>query len=335
MQVLVKRDLVELGNGLFAYIQGDGSWGWSNSGLITADGESLMVDTLFTGRLTRDMLEAYRAATPAAARIGTLVNTHANGDHTFGNHLVTGARIIASRGCAEEMEERPAPVFAETMRRWAEHGEAGAFLHEVMGSRFDFSDIRHTPPTELFEGRRDVTVGGRRVELHEVGPAHTRGDILALVPDARTVYTGDIVFSGGHPIIWDGPVANWIDACRLILSWDVETVVPGHGPVGDKRAVRTLLDYLEYVEAETRKRHAAGLDWAEAAWDIAMDTFDDWLDRERIVANVAAIYRELSAGAVAPERMEVLALMGRYRRGEAHPHKACCGGHSHNDGRGG
>jgi cyclase len=325
MQTLVKREVVDLGGGLFAYIQGDGSWGWSNSGLITDQGESLLVDTLFTGRLTRDMLEAYRQATPAAARIGTLVNTHANGDHTFGNHLVEGARMIASRACAEEMEERPAEVFRQTMADWKNRGEAGAFLHEVMGSRFDFSDIRHTPPDDLFSGRRDLVVGGHQVELHEVGPAHTRGDILVFVPQARTVFTGDILFSGGHPIVWDGPIGNWIEACRLILSWDVETVVPGHGPVGDKQAVQALLDYLEYIDAEARKRHAAGMTWQDAAWDISLADFDAWIDRERVVANVANVYRHLPGSTAQPPREDILAMMGRYRAGAATPqHEAGC-----------
>ena len=333
MQVIVEREVVDLGDGLYAYIQGDGSWGWSNSGLITANGESLLIDTLFTGRLTRDMLEAYRRATPAASRIDTLVNTHANGDHTFGNHLVKGARIIASRACAEEMEERPADAFLRGMNDWKTRGEAGAFLHEVMGRRFDFSDVAHTPPTDLFEGRRDLVVGGRTVELHEVGPAHTRGDILAWVPESRTVFTGDIVFSGGHPIIWDGPIGNWIAACRRILSWDVETVVPGHGPVGDARAVRALLGYLEYIDIEARKRHAAGMRWYDAAWDISLSDFDSWIDRERVVANVANVYRHLPGSTTAPARDEILAMMGRYRAGAAspgaHPGGCGCASHSH------
>lgn len=333
MQVIVKREVVDLGDGLYAYVQGDGSWGWSNSGLITADGESLLIDTLFTGRLTRDMLDAYRRVTPAAERIDTLVNSHANGDHTFGNHLVEGARIIGSRACAEEMEERPAEIFVRGMNDWRNRGEAGAFLYEVMGRRFDFSDVEHTPPTDLFEGRRDLTVGGRLVELHEVGPAHTRGDILAWVPEARTVFTGDIVFSGGHPIIWDGPIGNWIAACKRILSWDVETVVPGHGPVGDTRAVSALLGYLEYIDAEARKRHAAGMSWYDAAWDISLSDFDSWIDRERVVANVANVYRHLPQSTAAPTRDEILAMMGRYRAGatspSVHPDGCGCEPHSH------
>lgn len=325
MTEMVSRTLKDLGDGLYAYVQGDGSWGWSNSGLITSGRESVMIDTLFTGRLTRDLLDAYRKATPAASTIDILVNTHSNGDHTFGNHLVEGARIIGATACAEEMEERPATLFKQMITNWRDYGEIGAFMHEAMGVRFDFSDIEHTPPTELFDGKKTLTVGDRRIELIELGPAHTRGDIVAYVPDAKTVFTGDIIFSGGHPIIWAGPIGNWIQACEQILAWDVETVVPGHGPIGDKAVVRGLRDYLVYVRDAATARYEAGMPWDEAAWDIGLEAFDSWLDRERIVANVANVYAELSKGAVAPDRAEILGKMRRYRRGESCAHEPGCG----------
>src|SRR5437763_8168296 len=76
------KGLHDLSNGCYAYLQPDGGWGWSNAGLVVDNGESMLVDTLFDLKLTREMLASMKAAEPkAAARIGTLVNTHANGDH--------------------------------------------------------------------------------------------------------------------------------------------------------------------------------------------------------------------------------------------------------------
>ena len=99
-----------------------------------------------------------------------------------------------------------------------------------------------------------LQVGDKKVKLVEVGPAHTRGDVLVHVPKDRIVYTGDIAFIGGHPIVWAGPVGNWIKACDLILGWDVETVVPGHGPITDKNGIRRLRDYFAYIHGEARRR---------------------------------------------------------------------------------
>src|SRR6202158_2874735 len=99
-----KKGLQDLGNRCYAYLQPDGSWGWSNAGLVVDSGHSLLVDTLFDLKLTREMLATMRRAEPTAtAKIATLVNTHSNGDHCFGNELVEGAEIIASKGCDEEM----------------------------------------------------------------------------------------------------------------------------------------------------------------------------------------------------------------------------------------
>src|SRR5229473_5386077 len=127
------KGLRDLGNGCYAWLQPDGSWGWSNAGLIADSGESLLVDTLFDLKLTREMLDAMRRAEPrATAQIGALVNTHSNGDHTFGNQLVGGAEIIASKACAEEMiHDGGAQRLAAMKRAVTPDSPAGRFLTEI------------------------------------------------------------------------------------------------------------------------------------------------------------------------------------------------------------
>ena len=63
-----EKGLQEIGRGLHAYLQPDGSWGWSNAGLVVDGDASLLVDTLFDLRLTREMLDAMLRAEPLAAR---------------------------------------------------------------------------------------------------------------------------------------------------------------------------------------------------------------------------------------------------------------------------
>lgn len=308
------KGLHDIGNGCWGYILPDGSWGWSNAGLIEDSGETLLIDTLFDLKITAEMLATMRRAVPAASRIGTLVNTHSNGDHTFGNQLVAGARIVTTRTVNDDMEHVPPAALADMLDRWQQWGEGGAFMHKVFGA-FDFRGITITHATEVFDGSLDLTVGNKRIELVDVGPAHTRSDVLAYVREDKVVYTGDILFVGAHPAIWAGPVRNWLRACDLILGWDVEVIVPGHGPMVDKAGVREFKAYLEYIWEETRKRHAAGMSCIDAAFDIALGEFDHWGDAERMVPNVMAIWGELSGSRPTVPREELWALMARYYKG--------------------
>jgi len=309
-----QKGLHQTGNGIFAYLQPDGGWGWSNAGLITDGGESLLVDTLFDASLTREMLDKMSdAAGVGADDIGTIVNTHANGDHTHGNGLCRHAEVIASDASAKEMAELPAPALAALMVAAKDMGPAGQFLVDIFGS-FDFTDVAEKHPTKTFSGEYSVKVGDKQVDLIEVGPAHTAGDVLVHVPGDKSIFTGDILFIEGTPIMWAGPVSNWIAACERIIDLKPDTIVPGHGPITDIAGVRRVQDYLHYINAEARTRYDAGLSVRDAAHDIALGDFSSWGDSERIAVNVSTLYREYSGDTAPPDVMELFGLMAELRR---------------------
>jgi cyclase len=282
----------EVGDGLYAYLQPDGGWGWSNAGLVVDGEATLLVDTLYDRALTEEMLRALRGVAPVAARIDTLVNTHANGDHCYGNQLVGDARIVASERTAAEMSELPPAAMAALVAQAPAMGELGEFFLRCFGA-FDFDGIELALPQDTFAGELTLRVGDREVHLVEVGPAHTRGDTLVHVPGARVLYSGDILFSQAHPIAWAGPVSNWIAACDRILALDVETIVPGHGPLASPHDVRELRAYFEYVYERARASHAQGMSAMQAARELALDRWARWGERERLVVNVANVYAEL------------------------------------------
>jgi len=286
-----EKGLSEVADGVYAYLQPDGGWGWSNAGLVSGEGASLLVDTLFDLKLTAEMLQSMSAHT-GDRPIRTLVNTHANGDHCFGNELVEGAEVVASAASAAEMEELP-PARLNAMMK-ADLGEvANEYLRQAFGP-FDFDGIATPHPTRTFSGKLRLEETGRRVDLIEVGPAHTAGDVLAHVPDAGVVFTGDILFIGGTPIVWNGPVSNWLAACDRIMEMDCAVIVPGHGPLTDRVGVQNMADYLRYVHTEASARQEAGMTARDAARDIELGAYQDWLDWERVVINVDSVYRELN-----------------------------------------
>jgi len=305
------KGLHDIGNGHYAYLQPTGTWGYSNAGLVVDGEQSLLVDTLFDERLTAEMLRAIKDATGiGGAEITTLVNTHANGDHTFGNRLVANAEILASKASAQEMTEQPPARLAEFVRMAPSMGELGEYFLHCFGD-FDFAGVTLRAPTKTFTGSLDVAVGDKTVKLIEVGPAHTRGDVLAYVPRDRVVYTGDIVFVNGTPIIWAGPVGNWIDACNRIIGWDVDTVVPGHGAITDKAGVAAMRDYLVHIDREARERFDAGMSAEDATFDIPVSDYGSWSDGERIAVNVDSLYREYRGDHSEPNVPALFGLMAR------------------------
>ncbi|MCP4228277.1 MAG: MBL fold metallo-hydrolase [Actinomycetia bacterium] len=305
-----EKGLVEVADGVFAYLQPDGGWGWSNAGLVVGAEDSLLVDTLFDLKLTEEML-ASMASTTSTHPIRTVVNTHANGDHCFGNQLVTGAEIIASEASAAEMEELP-PAVLDAMMSLDLGETTNAYIREAFGP-FTFSGIEPPHATTPFSGELAVVTSGRAANLMEVGPAHTAGDVLVHIPTSGVIFTGDILFVGGTPIIWNGPVQNWIDACERIIELDCDVIVPGHGPLTDAAGVRLVGEYLIHVRTEATARFQAGMRADEAARDIELGSYRDWLDWERIVINVDSLYRELDPNHPAPDVMDLFRQMAELK----------------------
>ncbi len=294
-----------------AWITPDGNWGLGNTALVCGHRESLLVDTLWDLPRTAAMLEGFRPLLEDAP-IGPVVNTHADGDHWFGNQLTEARQIIATKTAANRMRHHGpeemkklrlvSRVFRSMgrlplprRRRW----EIAADYFDGMLRPFDYSGIRPAHPTTTFSGRLHLEIGGRPVELIELGPAHTAGDLVAHLPDDRVVVAGDIVFSGCTPILWDGSVQNWIAACDHILALKPEIVVPGHGPLTDAAGVEAIRNYWQFLWNAAHRQYSMERPAAKAALAILRSDeylgspFAGWIGQERTLINVNAIYRKL------------------------------------------
>jgi glyoxylase-like metal-dependent hydrolase (beta-lactamase superfamily II) len=280
----------------YAYVQPDGGWGLSNAGLVVGDsGEALLVDTFFDRALTQRLLDAL------PARPTVVVNTHYNGDHCWGNELVADTRIVAHAQCREQLLNGPQPGFLASMLAADAGGDPTVtYLQQGLG-RFSFEGITVVPPTEVFDnGQYSLDIGGRAVELFHYGPAHTLGDVVAWVPDARVLFAGDLAFFGVCPLVWDGTVTNWLAALDAMQALEPAVVVPGHGPVSGPETLDELAGYFRLVAEQGRALHDEGVPVEEAVARVRLGSYADWVDVERTALNLMQVYRELDGGDAPP-----------------------------------
>lgn len=324
--------LVELADEVWAWLQPNGGLGESNAGLIVGVGESLLVDTLWDERMTARMLSAMASVTEAAhAPIRTLFNTHGDGDHWYGNGLLgDDVEIIASEAAIEQMRSEPPSM----LTRLAPVGSLAGILGRaplLPGRRglrglgafasalgaYDFAGAHPRVAGTSFTGSFALEPGRRNVELIAVGPAHTAGDAIAWLADARVVFAGDVFFNGVMPIMWAGPVGNWIAALDRIEQLDPAVVLGGHGPPGGLAEVRALREYWRWLEERVREAGSSDAtdlaerlinspEWAAAPWG-------SWRNPERTVVNIARIRATGDGGSSeigTLERMRLIAAMG-------------------------
>ena len=280
------RGFQQVGEGTWAWLQPNGALGESNAGLIASGERALLVDTLWDLALTQRMLDAARDLVPAAPE--TLVNTHSDGDHIWGNQLLDGARIVSTAKSRELMTlDTP-----RDLRRLKRLGRVLRPLGRELAP-FDWSGVELTLPNETFEGELTIEVGERRVEAIEVGPAHTAGDAVVWVPDVAVCFAADILFIGCAPITWAGPLAGWLSAIDRISSLGATTFVPGHGPVCDQEAVDLLRQYLEWAQAEGGTLLDRGVPPAKAARELLLSAefktlpWSAWDDPARLVITLS------------------------------------------------
>jgi cyclase len=271
--------LQEVGDGIFAYLQPDGTWWINNTGFLVGSRGVTSVDACATQRRTRDYLATIATVTPRPVR--TLINTHHHGDHTFGNYLFAGATVVGHEGTRTGVlgwgQPRSAPFWTEV----------------------EWGEIELEPPFLTFTDGVTLWVDDLRCEVRHVGTAaHTTNDSIVWIPDRRLLFCGDLLFNGGTPFLVQGSVAGAIDVLEhVIRPLDAETIVPGHGPVAGPGLIDDVLGYLRFVQDVARRGKDAGVAPLEAAHGTDLGEYAGLTDPERLVGNLHRAYAEVDGAA--------------------------------------
>ncbi|MFD0418630.1 MBL fold metallo-hydrolase [Streptomyces sp. NPDC127108] len=290
-------------DGLYLWApEGTGLWGYANCLWIISGADAAVIDTPYDGPMTEAMIAA---AGPwlGGRTVRTVINTHANGDHSFGNHLFPGAEIVATDIDRHDHHEPTPQEMHALVHDSPPDLPLGRYLRRHF-SVFDFTTAQVTVPTLTFSGQHTVVVGDKEVELYEVGPAHHVSDLVARIGDV--VCTGDVFFHGDHPPHWAGPLQNIINACELVLSFNPRIVIPGHGRPTDQAGLKDYLVYLRTVQREVHRCHEAGLAVEETMEKLLQRDFYPQLGLpERLMIVIAVEYSHLRGGSPSPSILEL------------------------------
>ena len=247
--------------------------------IITKEGV-IVIDTRPTPTEARKVLAEIRKLT--ALPIVYTINTHYHGDHTFGNQIFKNSKtIIAHKNVRSKL---------------VESGQEHLSLFKTFGLP-GIDEVEITPPNIIYEKEMEVWLGGYRLQLLHHGKGHTDGDTIIYIDQLRTVITGDLVFNKKIPYMADSYIDDWIGSLKYIELLKNETVIPGHGPIGERTTIIAMKHYLmnlkELVLAQLKDNKTLK-ETQEIVEPILRKKYKDWKQLDWIKGNIERAWLEYS-----------------------------------------
>ncbi|TVT11124.1 MBL fold metallo-hydrolase [Amycolatopsis bartoniae] len=269
---VVSGEPVEVAEGVFVIPDGRVEL-VPNVGIVVGRDAALVVDTGLGPRNGATVLSQARRL--AGDRRLYLTVTHFHPEHGFGAQVFKGAATIVYNAAQRE----------ELRRKGAGYVQMFSGLNPAVAA--ELRDVELVAPDVVFDREAELDLGGRKVVLRHVGPAHTASDQVVLVDD-RVLFGGDLLENGIFPIAPYFPphdvevdVAGWIAVLGELLALAPEVVVPGHGEVTGPALIREVRDYLAHVRGEAVRLREAGVAVDEAAAAVEKDALERWGTWER------------------------------------------------------
>lgn len=275
------RELRQLAPNVYAYTQGGGpnvsAAGVSNLGMIAGPDFLWAIDGSQGPAPAKAFIAASKQAT--GKEFGRLLLTHHHGDHTGGLQFFPHAEVWSHPYCRDEVLK----TVPTTPKMWTPSPSGPADISEPR---------KAVVPMLTFKDDLTVFVGNIEVQFKYAGTCHTWGDMMAYLPQQKILFAGDIGFFWVAPYANNSCISKWIDTCDQIAGWDVDVIVPGHGPIGGKKELADMADYFRVLGVEARKRYDKKIPAGVAAAEIRLGKFDNWIGPERLIMDVVRWYEE-------------------------------------------
>jgi cyclase len=281
----------ELARGVYARIGGRPLD--PNSGIIVGEEGVTLIDSGYSPAAGRAIREDIARITDKP--VTSVIVTHHHFDHSWGNQEFSGARIIGHANARTAMAADQ-PVQLQGIRNMAP--TAGPWFG-LSADQFNqqLDELTITPPTATYTDSMALWVDGREVQLRYLGPGHTQGDTFIYLPAERLLFGGDMICNHLIPVVGDGdPFSFGKVLDRVDAEIDVSAIVPGHGPVSDKRDLRDFNACLrELCDAVSEARDAGAPDPRAAFEQVSRRDFGGFHGREMLPGSVRRIYRAIEA----------------------------------------
>lgn len=302
--------ITKVTDGVYAAVAKAGGIASGNAGFVVGDDGVLIVDTFFTPTAIEELIETIGTETKQPIKYA--INTHYHLDHTGGNQVLT-ARSIPIIGHdnliawqttknrrflppPEELRKRQADITKQLSETPADQADKRAQLERQLHRIEAIAKITLTNPTVTFSsGTMRLYLGKREIVLFTL-PGHTGGDVLAFVPDANVVFTGDLGWRKTLPNLVDATVNDWIPSLdKLLQQYPTAKFVPGHGEVASAEEVREFRDYLDDLRTRVKKAVADGLTLEQAKQQLTLpDRYKSFAFQNFATPNVEDMYKELT-----------------------------------------
>jgi cyclase len=254
-------------------------FGGSNNIWIVFDEYVVVIDANFpTG--AAEVIAAIKKTTDKPIRY--VLDSHHHGDHAYGNAVfaAAGATIVGQANCARLLRVDGPRDFLEAGR-----GPTG---------RKDVAESTLKVPNLIFDAKMVLDDGKRRVEFYFFGHAHTAGDAFAYLPHEKILCTGDACVNGAFNYLGQGDTASWIKVMEKAQQLDVQTVLPGHGPLAGKELLEKQKHYFVDLRAQVSKALIANKSLADVLASIDMPWYKEWTGVKPTGDNVRYVYAELT-----------------------------------------